>query len=51
MGEGPEVVSGAFAFLSFFLKIFFFFFNVDHFFLKVLFVQLLWVFMAALAFL
>ena len=50
MGEGPEVVSGAFAFLSFFLKIFFFF-NVDHFFLKVLFVQLLWVFMAALAFL
>ena len=25
MGEGPEVVSGAFAFLSFFLKIFFFF--------------------------
>ena len=32
MGEGPEAISGAFAFLSFFLKIFFF--NVDHFFLK-----------------
>ena len=54
MGEGPEAVSGAFAFLSFFKGFFFFFLNVDHFFKKYylfIYVWLLWVFIAALAFL
>ena len=46
MGKGPEAISGAFAFLSFFLKIFFF--NVDHF---LIYLWLPWVFNAAPAFL